>query len=107
MPERDLAPGRWLDTTVRADPGRGEQKHPSNPLRVEGIPLLGPEQRRRIGASCNGQQASSPPHALDSTWDGQVFDFHGGIYNQIDFTHSTPAEDGSACIISQLSLSHA
>ncbi|WP_248765042.1 polysaccharide lyase family 7 protein [Pseudomonas protegens] len=59
-----------------------------------------------IGASCNGQQASSPPHALDSTWNDQVFDFHGGIYNQIDFTPSTPAEDGSVCIISQLSISH-
>ncbi|WP_411829672.1 hypothetical protein [Pseudomonas protegens] len=60
-----------------------------------------------LNGNCNGQQASSPPHALASTWNGQVFDFHGGIYNQIDFTPSTPAEDGSACIISQLSLSHA
>ncbi len=39
-----------------------------------------------LNGNCNGQQASSPPHALASTWNGQVFDFHGGIYNQIDFT---------------------
>lgn len=59
-----------------------------------------------VSASCNGESASSPPQALDASWSGQVFDFHGGIYNQIDFNTNTPADDGSICIISQLSVTH-
>ena len=43
---------------------------------------------------------------LDDTWDTHLFEFHGGVYNQVDYTDATPADDGSVCIISDLSLSH-
>ncbi|TLP64818.1 MULTISPECIES: polysaccharide lyase family 7 protein [Pseudomonas] len=59
-----------------------------------------------VAAVCNGASGSSGALLLDDTWDSRLFEFHGGVYNQIDYTDSTPAEDGSVCIISNLSLTH-
>ncbi|MDI2595355.1 polysaccharide lyase family 7 protein [Pseudomonas sp. 681] len=59
-----------------------------------------------VSASCNGKSASSPSLQLGSTWSTQTFDFHGGIYNQIDYTDTTSPSDGSICVISLLSVTH-
>jgi len=59
-----------------------------------------------VSASSGGQSASSPTLQLGSSWMSESFDFHGGIYNQIDYTDATPLTDGSICIISQLSVTH-
>ena len=60
-----------------------------------------------VTARCNGVTGSSGDLQLDSTWASQLFEFHGGVYNQVDYTDTTPADDGSVCIISDLSLIHA
>lgn len=59
-----------------------------------------------VSAECNGASGSSGGLQLDDTWDSHLFEFHGGVYNQVDYTDTTPAEEGSICIISSLSLTH-
>ncbi|MEB0048511.1 MULTISPECIES: polysaccharide lyase family 7 protein [unclassified Pseudomonas] len=59
-----------------------------------------------ISARCNAASASSAPLQLGSSWSTKAFDFHGGIYNQIDYTDTTAPDDGSICIISQLTVRH-
>lgn len=59
-----------------------------------------------VTAVCKGVTGTSGPLQLDKSWFAQVLGFHGGIYNQIDFTDSTPASDGSVCVISDLAVSH-
>lgn len=59
-----------------------------------------------VEAKCNGVSGSSGALQLDATWGTRLFEFHGGVYNQVDYTESTPAADGSICVISGLSLSH-
>ncbi|WP_406821742.1 polysaccharide lyase family 7 protein [Pseudomonas sp. KnCO4] len=60
-----------------------------------------------VTASCNGVTGSSGDLPFDSSWAAHRFEFHGGVYNQVDYTDTTPADDGSICIISDLSLVHA
>ncbi|WP_460160820.1 polysaccharide lyase family 7 protein [Pseudomonas sp. S2_B10] len=60
----------------------------------------------RVTVDYNGVVGTSGDLQLDSTWNSQVFNFHGGVYNQIDYTNATPPEDGSICIISDLLISH-
>lgn len=60
-----------------------------------------------VSASCNGRTGSTSPLQLGATWATRMLNFHGGVYNQVDYTDDTPAEDGSVCVISQLVLSHA
>lgn len=60
-----------------------------------------------VTASCNGKAGSSGSLHLDSSWRSSLLNFHGGVYNQVDYTDATPADDGSICIISDLSLTHA
>ncbi|MBV4546059.1 polysaccharide lyase family 7 protein [Pseudomonas triticicola] len=60
----------------------------------------------RVTVDYNGVVGTSGDLQLDSTWNSQVFNFHGGVYNQIDYTDATPPEDGSICIISDLLISH-
>ncbi|WP_139671794.1 polysaccharide lyase family 7 protein [Pseudomonas sp. F16(2018)] len=59
-----------------------------------------------VTAECNGDAESSGRLELDSSWDSCLLNFHGGVYNQVDYTDETPADDGSICIISKLSLTH-
>ncbi|WP_414157431.1 polysaccharide lyase family 7 protein [Pseudomonas sp. BNK-15] len=59
-----------------------------------------------VTAECDGDAESSGRLELDDSWRSSLLNFHGGVYNQVDYTDSTPAEDGSACIISSLSLTH-
>ncbi|WP_144173851.1 polysaccharide lyase family 7 protein [Pseudomonas sp. Kh13] len=60
-----------------------------------------------VTAKCNGMTGSSGDLQFDSTWASRLFEFHGGVYNQVDYTDTTPVDDGSICIISELSLIHA
>ncbi|WPX89075.1 polysaccharide lyase family 7 protein [Pseudomonas asiatica] len=60
-----------------------------------------------VTAWCNGVTGSSGDLQFDSTWASRLFEFHGGVYNQVDYSDTTPADDGSICIISDLSLIHA
>lgn len=59
-----------------------------------------------VTAKCNGVSGTSGDLQLDSTWASRLFEFHGGVYNQVDYTAATPADEGSICIISELSLIH-
>jgi hypothetical protein len=55
---------------------------------------------------CQGRKSVCPVLKLDSSWKYETFQFHGGVYNQIDYSDTTPVEDGSICIISELSTTH-
>ncbi|QCI13385.1 polysaccharide lyase family 7 protein [Pseudomonas putida] len=91
------------------------QTNPVNSTVLKGVPLgakftvsihvtAGGEVT--VAAECNGVSGTSGALQLDDTWDSHLFEFHGGVYNQVDYTDATPAEDGSICIISDLSLTH-
>jgi len=60
-----------------------------------------------VQASCNGRNSAVPSMPLDASWAAQVFDFHGGVYNQIDFTDTTLASEASVCVIKDLQIRHA
>ncbi|MDF9756203.1 polysaccharide lyase family 7 protein [Pseudomonas hunanensis] len=59
-----------------------------------------------VSAVCAGRTGSSAMLNMTSSWNGHTFNFHGGVYNQLDFSSTTPASDGSTCVISQLELLH-
>jgi len=59
-----------------------------------------------VTASCNGKAASSGSLHMDTSWRSSLLNFHGSGYNQVDYTDATPADDGSICTVSALSLSH-
>lgn len=92
------------------------QTDPVNTTVLKGVPLgakfkvtirVTSAGLAKVTVNYNGNVGTSADLQLDSSWNSQVFDFHGGVYNQIDFTDATPAEDGSICIISDLSITHA
>lgn len=60
-----------------------------------------------VQASCNGRNSAVSSMPLDASWASRVFDFHGGVYNQIDFTDTTLASDASVCVIKDLQIRHA
>ncbi|GLO14686.1 alginate lyase [Pseudomonas putida] len=91
------------------------QADPVNSTVLKGVPLgatfnvsihTTSDGMVNVTAKCNGVSGSSGDLQLDNTWASRLFEFHGGIYNQVDYTDSTPADDGSICIISELSLIH-
>lgn len=59
-----------------------------------------------VQASCNGRTSSVPTMPLDASWAAQTFDFHGGVYNQVDFSDTTLASDASVCVIKDLQIWH-
>jgi len=59
-----------------------------------------------VSATCAGRSGSSGMLKMTASWSSRTFNFHGGVYNQVDFNDSTPPEDGSTCVISQLELLH-
>lgn len=59
-----------------------------------------------VNVLCQGVPSVKVPMRLDSSWGSRVLQFHGGVYNQIDYTDDTPAEDGSVCIIHDLTTTH-
>lgn len=60
-----------------------------------------------VSASCDGRTGTTSGLQFNDTWATRTLNFHGGVYNQVDYTDTTPAEDASVCVISQLELSHA
>ncbi|WP_295487036.1 polysaccharide lyase family 7 protein [uncultured Pseudomonas sp.] len=91
------------------------QATPTNMTVLENVPLgaeftvtlqATAQGQITVTAKCNGASGSSGPLQFDKTWSSQRFEFHGGVYNQVDQTETTPADDGSICIISTLSLTH-
>ena len=59
-----------------------------------------------VSASCNGTKSTSAILRLDNTWATKTLAFHGGVYNQIDYSENTVPDDASICIISNLVISH-
>ena len=59
-----------------------------------------------VSASCNGTKSTSAILRLDNTWATKTLAFHGGVYNQIDYSDNTDPDDTSICIISNLVISH-
>lgn len=59
-----------------------------------------------LNVICQGLLSTKIPLKLGSSWQDQVLQFHGGVYNQIDYSDSTPEDDGSVCIIHELSTTH-
>lgn len=59
-----------------------------------------------VSAACTGRTGSSGMLKMAASWSGRTFNFHGGVYNQVDFSDSTPPTDASTCVISQLDLFH-
>lgn len=59
-----------------------------------------------VSASCNGAKSTSASLHLDDSWATKTLAFHGGVYNQIDYSESTDPDDSSVCIISNLVISH-
>jgi len=91
------------------------QASPTNTTLLKGVPLGAKFKvtiralasgALTVTAECNGHAGSSGRLEMDSSWRSSLLNFHGGVYNQIDYSDSTPAEDGSICVISQLTLTH-
>ena len=59
-----------------------------------------------INVLCKGISSIKLSWKLDDSWQDRVLQFHGGVYNQIDYTDDTPVEDGSMSVISELSVTH-
>lgn len=59
-----------------------------------------------VNVVCKGIYSVKVPLKLDSSWQDRVLQFHGGIYNQIDYTELTSDDDGSICVISELTTTH-
>lgn len=59
-----------------------------------------------VNVVCNGIYSVKVPLKLDSSWQDRVLQFHGGIYNQVDYTELTSDDDGSICVISELTTTH-
>ena len=59
-----------------------------------------------LNVLCQSVPGIKVPLRLDSSWNDRVLQFHGGVYNQIDYSSTTPEGDGSVCIIHELSTTH-
>ena len=59
-----------------------------------------------INVLCNGVPSIKMARKLDASWQDRVLQFHGGVYNQIDYSDDTPVDDGSVSVISELSVTH-
>ncbi|RWU18287.1 polysaccharide lyase family 7 protein [Pseudomonas alkylphenolica] len=59
-----------------------------------------------LEAKCKGISASTGSLRMNSNWKTQTFNFHGGVYNQVDYTSATAASDASVCELSTLQLLH-
>ncbi|MDH1629393.1 polysaccharide lyase family 7 protein [Pseudomonas mosselii] len=93
-----------------------DQATPINSTLLTGVPLgalfdisieVTADSAAKVIAIHDGRAADSGTLKLTSSWNGRTFNFHGGVYNQMDYSATTPAEDRSMCVISQLALVHA
>lgn len=92
-----------------------DQADPVNSTVLKGVPLgaqfgislhVTAQGLVTVTASCKGATGTSGGLQLDGSWASRLFEFHGGVYNQIDYNDQTPVDDGSICIISDLTLIH-
>lgn len=60
-----------------------------------------------VSATCAGRTGTTATLQLGPSWAARTLNFHGGVYNQVDYNDDTPAEDGSVCVISVLERVHA
>lgn len=60
----------------------------------------------QINGTCNGVAFEPCNLQMDSSWQRQLLQFHGGVYNQVDYTEDTPVDDGSICIIKSILVTH-
>ena len=82
--------------------------HPAVPLGAKfklniGVTRSGTVQ---VNGSCNGVVFEPFVVVMDSSWQDRLLQFHGGVYNQIDYSDTTPVDDGSICVIKTLSVTH-
>lgn len=82
--------------------------HPDVPLGAKfklniGVTRAGSLQ---VNVSCKGVVSAPFSVQMDSSWQDQLLQFHGGVYNQVDYSDTTPEGDGSICIISLLAPTH-
>lgn len=91
------------------------QEDPVNSTVLENVPLgalfrlnihANSKGAISVSASCNGIKATSTTLRLDNTWATKTLAFHGGVYNQVNYSDTTSPEDGSVCIISDLDVTH-
>lgn len=59
-----------------------------------------------ISVLCEGRKSVCPLLKLDASWADRVFEFHGGLYNQVDYNDLTSVDDGSVSVITELSTTH-
>lgn len=92
-----------------------DQADPVNSTILKGVPLgskfnvnihVMSDGLVEVTAGCGGITGTSGALQLDGSWDTCLLEFHGGVYNQVDYTDATPDDDGSICIISDLALIH-
>jgi hypothetical protein len=67
---------------------------------------VGADRVATVTASCAGRSGNSGELQMAPSWNHHTFNFHGGVYNQVDFSESTSPEDGSVCVIGKLILAH-
>ncbi|PYC28700.1 polysaccharide lyase family 7 protein [Pseudomonas mosselii] len=93
-----------------------DQATPINSTLLTGVPLgalfdisieVTADSAAKVIAIHDGREADSGTLKLTSSWNGRTFNFHGGVYNQMDYSATTPAKDRSVCVISQLAIAHA
>ncbi|MFJ4111973.1 polysaccharide lyase family 7 protein [Pseudomonas sp. NPDC089758] len=94
----DLTQATPLNSTVLADVPLGVRFDVSIEVSEDGA--------CKVSANCNGRSGTTVGLQLGPSWATQTLNFHGGVYNQVDFSDDTPAEDASVCVISALELSH-
>lgn len=59
-----------------------------------------------VSVLCEGRKSVCPLLKLDASWADRVFEFHGGLYNQVDYNDLTSVDDGSVSVITELSTTH-
>lgn len=59
-----------------------------------------------VNVLCKGVSSVKTSLRLGDSWQDKVLQFHGGLYNQVDYTENTLPYDGSVCILSELTTTH-
>jgi len=60
----------------------------------------------QINGTCNGVAFEPCNLQMNYSWQRQLLQFHGGVYNQVDYSDTTAADDGSVCVIKALTVTH-
>lgn len=60
----------------------------------------------QINISCKGTLFQPFVLQMGKSWQSKFLQFHGGLYNQIDYSENTPVDDGSVSILHVLDVTH-